>query len=208
MNSENIPLQSTKSLINASLLALILAVAILLTAVLPAEYGIDPTGLGKKMGLTRLSGIVQKSTSLSAENCTKPSQEVVENTAKTVVANPNSDIQPLDDANVPQWKDTVKIVIPPKKGLEYKFAIVKGEVMEYSWTTDGASIYFDFHGEPTGAKNGYFKSYLDIMGSESKGILTAPFDGIHGWYWENETDKAINIQLSTSGNYEILGVMK
>lgn len=208
MNPENIPVQSTKMLINASLVAVLLAIVILFTAVLPAEYGIDMTGLGKKMGLTALSDIAQKRTPSIAENCLKSVQPLADNKVKPSAGNPNIDLQPLDDSNATQWKDTVKIVIPPNKGLEYKFAMQKGAVLKYSWSTDGASIYFDFHGEPKGAKNGYFKSYLDIVGNESKGILTAPFEGIHGWYWENETSQPITIQLSSNGEYESLGVMK
>jgi hypothetical protein len=208
MNSENIPMQSTKALINASVMAMLLAIVILFAAVLPAEYGIDPTGLGKKMGLVALSEVAQKPSRASAENCNKPTQNVAESTAKPVVADPNSGIRPLDVSKPIQWKDSVKIVVPPKKGLEYKFAMQKGAVLEYSWLTDGASIYFDFHGEPKGATDGYFKSYLDIMDSESKGILTAPFEGVHGWYWENETGNPVTIQLRTRGNYEVLGVLK
>ena len=208
MNPENIPVQSTKSLINASLWAVLLAMAILFTAVLPAEYGIDPTGLGKKMGLTRLSEIAQKPSPSRPENCIKPDQDPVADAAKATTTNPSGDNQPLENANAIQWKDAVKIVIPPQKGLEYKFAMVKGALLQYSWVMDGTPIYFDFHGEPKGVTNGYFKSYLAIKSNESKGILTAPFEGIHGWYWENETNLPITINLSTNGEYEALGVMK
>ena len=208
MNQEDIPLQSTKSLINASLVAMLLAVVILFTFVLPAEYGIDPTGLGKKMGLTTLSEITQKSTPTIAENCNKPTQNLAENTTQAAIPNPNSDLQPLENANAIQWKDTVKIVIPPNGALEYKFAMAKDAVLEYSWITDSAPIYFDFHGEPKGATDGYFKSYLETKHTESKGKLTTPFEGIHGWYWENETDQPVTIQLSTNGTYQVLGVMK
>lgn len=206
MNPENIPVQSVKSLMNASLLAALLAAFILFVAVLPAEYGIDPTGLGHKMGLTTLSEVTRKATPLIAENCIKPEQVVV---ASPAPANPTDESQPLADSKSSgQWKDIVKIVIPPKKGLEYKFSMQQDAVLEYSWVTDGASIYFDFHGEPKGAKDGYFKSYQEIKDSQSKGKLTAPFEGIHGWYWENETEQPVTIQLSTNGNYQVLGVMK
>ena len=210
MNHEDIPLQSTKSLINSSLVAVLLAVVILFTAVLPAEYGIDPTGLGKKMGLTSLSEIAQKTPTTSAENCNPPAPSMAKNTDKAVTPSPSPDsgIQPLSNADAIQWKDTVKIVIPPKGALEYKFAMAKDGLLEYSWLTDGASIYFDFHGEPKGATDGYFKSYLETTERTSKGKLAAPFEGIHGWYWENETDQPITIQLNTNGTYQVLGVMK
>lgn len=208
MNQENIPVQSVKSLINACIVAVLLAVLILFIAVLPAEYGIDPTGLGGKMGLTTLSEISQQTEKPDTKAIIPPQQSAAKLPAEEAAStSPNSDINPLDASKPVQWKDTVKIVIPPKKGLEYKFALAKGAVLEYSWLTDGTSLFFDFHGEPKGAKDGYFKSYLSIMHKESKGALTAPFDGIHGWYWENDTDKPVTVELSTNGSYEILGVM-
>ena len=45
---------STPQLLKATALALTAAGAILLTTVLPAEYGIDPTGIGQALGLTAL----------------------------------------------------------------------------------------------------------------------------------------------------------
>lgn len=55
MNDINPPVPSLKSLLIASAFATLLAAFILISAVLPAEYGIDPTGLGKMTGLTALS---------------------------------------------------------------------------------------------------------------------------------------------------------
>jgi hypothetical protein len=205
MMTENPPVLSIKSLINASLIAVVLAILILFTAVLPAEYGIDPTGLGKKMGLIALSEIAPKNTLNCPE--TKPSAADAKDEA-SAVATPISELQPLDESKPIQWADTVKIVIPPLKGLEYKFAMGKGAILEFSWITEGEAIYFDFHGEPKGATDGYFKSYKQTKQRELKGVLTAPFEGIHGWYWENETDRPVTINLSTKGSYVIMGVMK
>ena len=40
-------------------------------------------------------------------------------------------------------------------------------------------------------------------GDTSDGYLVAPFDGVHGWYFSNETDSDISITLSLSGFYTI-----
>src|SRR5438309_3069604 len=40
--------------------ALLAAGLILVTAVLPAEYGVDPLGIGKKLGLTAISEVQKK----------------------------------------------------------------------------------------------------------------------------------------------------
>jgi hypothetical protein len=204
MNPENQPIQSIKSLINASLAAMLLAVVILFAAVLPAEYGIDPTGLGKKMGLTVLA---EKATQ-TAKNCPEITQAQAGDKATEGNANQaqaNNDQQPNEFAT--ERTNTVMIVIPPKKGLEYKFYMEKGYALDYSWATDGKLVYFDFHGEPKGAKNGYFKSYFTATDSKASGSLTTPFEGIHGWFWENTTDQPITIRLNTKGVYKVLGLM-
>ena len=53
MSREGLP--SSKSLFKATGVAAVIGGVVLVTTILPAEYGIDPTGLGKMMGLTVLS---------------------------------------------------------------------------------------------------------------------------------------------------------
>ncbi len=48
---------SLRKLVRSTLIALVVAVALLVTVVLPAEYGIDPTGVGRVLGLTRMGEI-------------------------------------------------------------------------------------------------------------------------------------------------------
>ncbi len=205
MNPEDMPVQSVKSLMNACLIACLLALVILFAAVLPAEYGIDPTGLVKKMGLTTLA----ESTQAKALNCLPGKPRVVMANPATVKEKMlTSELSPLDESQAITWQDHVSIEIPPKKGLEYKFKMAKGASLEFSWATENAAVlYYDFHGEPEGATDGYFKSYQETNNKIAKGKLTAPFDGIHGWYWENATDQPVKIQLKSKGKYEVLGVM-
>jgi hypothetical protein len=190
MQDSNPPVQSVKSLTLASISAMFLAGLVLVTAVLPAEYGIDPTGFGGMTGLTSLSS-TSKPPSAVAGVC--PESQVAISAAQAAVA--------------AQWQDTVKIVVPAGEGLEYKFHLLKGAALEYSWTTDGAALYFDFHGEPQGDKTGYFKSYKETTDSQSSGSLSAPFEGSHGWYWENKSSAPVTVVLNTKGAYRILGLM-
>ena len=46
---------SNKALFKATIIALIIASLALVSFILPAEYNIDPTGIGKKLGLTALA---------------------------------------------------------------------------------------------------------------------------------------------------------
>ena len=47
------PLPSVSQLVRAIGIAAVVATVVLVTAVLPAEYGIDPTGIGQAIGLLR-----------------------------------------------------------------------------------------------------------------------------------------------------------
>lgn len=185
-----IPQPSVKSLILACIFSTILAIIILFVAVLPAEFNIDPTGLGRKLGLTVLSQ--------TADNAVKPS-----------VISCSGDANLIDEKQgTIQWKNTVIITLPPKKGLEYKFNIAKDESFDFVWNTaDKTKLYFDFHGEPKGDKTGYFKSFKESTDSQSSGSLVVPFTGAHGWYWENKTNQTVIIVLKTRGNYKIIGLL-
>ncbi len=181
MNDVNVPVQSLKTLIISMMSALLLALFILIAFIGPAEYAIDPTGLGKALGLTALA---------------KPAQQ----NTKTVVSC-------LTGEQATSWQDIVIITVPAKSGLEYKFYIAQGAEIEYTWQSDSEALYFDFHGEPVGDTTGYFKSYHESTASQSQGDLTAPFTGVHGWYWKNDSDNAVRITLKTKGQYRVKGLI-
>ena len=181
MNDINVPVQSLRTLIISMICAVLLAFFILLAFVGPAEYAIDPTGLGKTLGLTALAKPVQQN-------------------AKAVVSCPVGE-------QLATWQDIVMITVPAKSDLEYKFYINQGAEIAYQWTADGADLYFDFHGEPAGDKTGYFKSYRETTAGQSDGALTAPFTGTHGWYWKNDSNNAVRVTLKTKGQYKIKGLI-
>ena len=64
MYNSDTPLQaelpSSKQLIKSTILAIIAAIVLLFTVVLPAEYGIDPTGVGKLLRLTEMGQVKQQ----------------------------------------------------------------------------------------------------------------------------------------------------
>jgi len=103
-----------------------------------------------------------------------------------------------------QWKDSISIVIPARDDKEYKLYLANGSTLEYTWETDGANLFYDFHGEPAGDKTGYFKSYKKSTDSQAEGLLTTVFSGTHGWYWKNKTSSPVTITLKTTGDYKRL----
>lgn len=205
MNEFTPPVQSLKTLFISTLLAIILAAIILITAILPAEHGIDPTGLGKMMGLTVLAPAKKSALSVVADSKSSLSADIsIKEIDPKLV---EEQMAMLRQETTTLWKDTVTITIPPLKGREYKFYLEKGANLEFEWESDGEKIHFDFHGEPKGDTSGYFKSFKITTDNKSSGTLTAPFAGSHGWYWENKTETPVKIFLKTKGNYRILGVM-
>lgn len=179
-----IPQPSIQSLVLSCVFSIVLAFILLIIAVLPAEYNIDPTGLGKQLGLTVLSNTTSSTAAPAAIVC------------------PDLPTNTHD-----HWKDTVSIIIPAQKGLEYKFYVREKESFEFIWqTADDSQLFFDFHGEPEGDKTGYFKSFKKTTDSQSSGTLSPPFTGSHGWYWKNNNNHPVTIRLKTRGNYKILGL--
>ena len=57
MTEPSAELPSLRALVRATLLAAAAAVVLLVAVVLPAEYAIDPTGLGRVIGLTQMGEI-------------------------------------------------------------------------------------------------------------------------------------------------------
>lgn len=106
------------------------------------------------------------------------------------------------------WKDVVTVTIPARGDKEYKLLLSKGATFEYSWKTNGEKLFYDFHGELTGDKTGYFKSLKKNTESESNGTLTPSFNGTHGWYWKNNTSSAVDIILKVRGEYQRIDLMK
>ena len=127
----------------------------------------------------------------------------------TAAAAPGGDVpQPAtaaDDLSSPglegPWEDTITVRVPPWNSREYKFQAPEGATFEYAWSTGGQALYYDFHGEPEGDATGYFESYEENTAAQSSGSLTAPFTGIHGWYWQNDTSTPVEVTLKARGNY-------
>jgi hypothetical protein len=105
-------------------------------------------------------------------------------------------------------EDSISITIPARGDKEYKFHLAQGATLEYAWKTNGAALFFDFHGEPAGDTSGYFKSFKKSTDSQSSGSLTTSFAGTHGWYWKNNTPSPVNIVLEAKGEYQRLDLNK
>ena len=166
--------------------ALLSAGLVLVVAVLPAEYGVDPFGIGARLGLIAMSD-VQKS--LEAFEATRSGSAA----GATTIAPQDRSYQ----------QETVELTIGPRDWVEYKYRLEKSEALLYSWKATGR-VNYDFHAEPDGAPRGFAESYEKGNAIEAaSGTLTAPFSGIHGWYWENPGNQEVTVTLSAAGFYSI-----
>jgi hypothetical protein len=177
--------ESKQRLAVAAGAALLGAGLVLVMFVLPAEYGVDPFGTGARLGLVELGATGQQIEALEA---------AAPNAAQTTI---------VVAQQKPFNSETVDFTIAPRQGMEYKYRLDKGESLLYSWKTTGP-VNVEFHAEPDGAPRGYAQTYEKAdRQTAASGTLTAPFSGIHGWYWENTTDQPVTVTLSSAGYYNL-----
>ena len=187
-------LPSSAKLIKSTIVAVVVAAVLLVVAILPAEYGIDPTGVGKVLGLTKMgeikTSLAQKSAAPSTDD-----QAVLE------PVQPIQDIEPKQVETVTALrKDSLELTLVPNEGKEIKLTLNKGERARYVWYTDGAAANFDGHSDSVKHKIDY-KSWQKGRSQREEGELVAEFDGKHGWFWRNRTSKPMKITLRVEGEH-------
>lgn len=165
--------------------ALLAAGLILVMFILPAEYGVDPLGTGAKFGLVELGVTGQQVQALSEASTASAGQA-------TTIASQDREFK----------DETVEFKIAPREGMEYKYRLDKGEALLYSWRAT-RRVSYEFHAEPDGAPRGYAETYEKGQAADASGTLTAPFPGIHGWYWENPGDGEVTVTLKAAGFYNM-----
>jgi hypothetical protein len=206
---------AVRSLVIATIVALLAAGAILIAFVLPAEYGIDPLGTGRALGLTDLAKATGEPAKPAVVESAVPQTADATRTSinPVLVPSPTGDAPSVKDAFIAQRNrfqfDSREITLEPAEGMEIKYNMKKGAGLVYSWTTS-APVFFEFHGEPDlkpAGKEGtdYYESYEldDKKGrDQSHGTFVAPSTGIHGWFWENKSDKPVTLKLVSAGFFD------
>lgn len=174
--------------------AFLAASAVFAVAVLPAEYGLDPSGLGRRLGFDRLAGPKEVETPAGSAGSALPFY-----------------------AETPFRSDSIDIAL--KRGgslhadeIEWKVRLKAGATIVYSWSVpaieDPEDFYFSFHGqsEPQpGGAGGELKvtTLKEETGKAASGALVAPYDGLWGWYLQNQSTGPVTVKLSIAGFYEI-----
>lgn len=205
-------LPSSKQLLRSTILAAVAAVVLLVAVVLPAEYGVDPTGIGRVLRMTEMGDVKQQlaaeaaadaagapgasaavSTATVASVSANAAQSVTKDLALNAAAAP---VQPAAPKVV--WQDEIPFTLAPGEGTEIKMKMVAGAKAQYAWVVKGGEVNFDTHGDAPGKSISYEKG-RGVASDE--GVLEAAFTGNHGWFWRNRGRSEVQLVLRTRGDY-------
>lgn len=205
-------LPSTAKLIRSTIISAVVALVLLVTVVMPAEYAMDPTGVGRLLGLTEMGEIKQQ---LAEEAAADETAQLATVRAATeeLLPEPAAPMQQAADApephiesamaapaaaEEPEWKDEVRFVLTPGEGTEFKLTMEEGAVANFYWVSEGGPVNFDTHGDGGGQSISYEKGRGV---AEDEGEITAAFTGNHGWFFRNRNNGNVTLVLRTRGNY-------
>jgi hypothetical protein len=174
--------------------ALVAAVLIVCGAIMPAEFDLDPLGLGKLTGIVRLWA-----------------------PGETRIGGKSGSVPRAREYPQGFRVDTVEIPLTGFLGgrfgseLEYKVRMKKDATLIYQWEVvgpkDARDFHYDFHGHTTpkpGGESMTVATYKQAYGLRQQGALTAPFDGIQGWQFSNSSDNPVVVRLKLAGFYELI----
>jgi len=189
-------LPPSRSLLRSIAIATGLAAFVLMVVVLPAEYGIDPTRIGSVIGLTHM-GRAKMELAVT----------VAANEAEAAARRDAPGTQ-VDTTSFATNTHKVRITLLPNEGREIKLLMHAGARTTYAWSTGGAVVKFVTHGEPLEGSRSVFERYGHAPAATSdQGVIIAAFEGLHGWFWRNNTSKDIVVTLETDGQYENIRIL-
>jgi hypothetical protein len=214
-----IELPSSRHLLRSTAIAAATALVLLVTVVLPAEYGVDLTGVGRVLGLTRMGEIkvalakeaaaATAADSLAARAGSAavppPADTLSVSTPAPALTSPaTGSVQPVRSDSTSNQHET-RITLQPGEGKEVKLVMRRGARATYAWSADSGGVNFLTHGDTANAPANSYHTYSRGTGARSdEGVVVAAFDGMHGWFWRNRTSSAVTVTLRTKGDYEEL----
>jgi hypothetical protein len=208
-------LPSSRALLRSTAIAAATAAVLLVTVVLPAEYGVDPTGVGRVLGLTEMGEIkmslaaeAEADAAADASGTATPAAPSGAPTPAPVAATPAPAAPAPAAAAADSAANThvTRVELQPAQGREIKLVMREGARVDYEWTVEGGVVNSDTHADRPGTPyHGYAKGKGQ---SGDKGVLVAAFDGKHGWFWRNRGRTPVTVTLRTSGDYQDLQEVK
>ncbi len=225
-NQDQLP--SSVQLLRATFVALAVSLVILLAAILPANYGVDPTGMGRVLGLTEMGQIkvsleleaaaeaeaeaaalaAAEATAQRAAATAVPQEEAEDQSSESAqveaveMAQP-ADVDPVTESEpagfMPLARNSYTLTLAPAATAEIKVRMNQGDMVLYSWQTESGTINFDNHGDNENISYHNYTKGTFVEGDQ--GVIEAAFDGSHGWFWRNRGDESITLTLEIQGAY-------
>jgi hypothetical protein len=192
---------SARRLLLSVALAIVGAAIVLVLVVLPAEYGIDPTGLGRALGLTEVSSTTRTIKLVDSIGGNEKIREVVVPDSGDPTPLPNPAVH--QEASHAPRTQTLEVKLDVGQETEVKAKLQQNKVIVYSWTLDRGEVYVDFHGHNPEFGQKFFVRYKEQAdATRGNGSLVAPFAGEHGWFWQNNNEFPIVITLTVTGYFD------
>jgi hypothetical protein len=126
---------SAGRLVRSVLVAIAGAAVVLFTVVLPAEYGIDPTGIGRALGLTELNAPTRTLVVKDVIGGNERYREVKVPSFRDPVPLPNPAVSQVKAADA--RTDTITITLDIGQQTEIKALMDEAQVILYSWKAEG-----------------------------------------------------------------------
>jgi hypothetical protein len=193
---------SKKNLLTSVLIAAVVGALLLIAVILPAEYDVDPLGLGGLLGLSAMNSTptrIIEITDVIGGNERVTEIEIPD--FGDPVPLPNPAIH--QDETMAHQTRTLQIAIGAEAETEIKTILEEGKVILYSWEVDRGDIYSDFHGHSPEFGTEFWVRYEEHQeGSGNNGSLVAPFSGEHGWYWLNYNEFPVVVTLTVNGYFD------
>ncbi|MEO5707930.1 MAG: hypothetical protein ABIT10_02380 [Alteraurantiacibacter sp.] len=163
--------------------ALVAVAAVAVLFVLPAETGWDPTGVGKALGLVEIRDPVSPEQLRGQARMER--ETVLELTDTAPTAQPGA-------------TDVWEYELAPFDGIEFKYTIPQRGKAAFAWQAS-APLHYDMHAHPFDGGTELTESYGVSEAQAMQGTYTAPFTGIHGWFWQNRSLDTVTLRLEASG---------
>lgn len=194
---------SGRNLLISVTVALVVAGIVLVAFILPAEYDVDPTGIGATLGIEGMSTApTQTIEFVDTAGGNESVREIEIPDFGDPVPLPNPAVAQAEPG--PPKTRTIEVSLPPEGETEVKTVLAEGKMIVFDWEVDDGIVYSDFHGHNPEFGSDFWVRYReDQRGAASgHGSLVAPFEGEHGWYWVNLSDHPVKVTLTVTGFFE------
>jgi hypothetical protein len=199
-----VALPSRRQVVTGSAVAIAVAAVAMVFFILPAERGIDPTGFGERTGLTGLAqsgtntniylerGLKRENVLLPLDAAAKPDESTLRATlaAKGIAIPAGAKFQ----------SDHWEYELLPYDNIEMKYELAQGQPMIFSWHAP-VPLHYDMHSVPDVGGNEATESFAITDAPSQTAVYVAPFTGIHGWFWQNQTLEPVTVSIDATGAF-------